>query len=475
MASRLAKIRNSVIKVHTQSDAPDYDQPWQKKGVDSSAGSALIVSTKRGPRVLTNAHVVQNQVFVQVRRYGQATKYVAEVEGVGHECDLALLSVADDRFFRGAAPIRVGELPTLGQQVTVLGYPVGGERLSVTRGIVSRIEVMSYTQSQRRLLAVQIDAAINSGNSGGPVVNEDGKLVGVAFEALEEAENIGYMIGSPVVRHFLEDMDSGTFDGFPDLGVETQTLESAAHRRALGLPAKQLGGLLVSEVAYGGSAWRMLRRGDIILKIGSTPVASDGSVRFRKGERIHFSYLVARHHVGETLRVTFWRKGAVGSCDIKLKPAHYLVPEDRFDVRPTYYTFGGLLFVPLSRDYLKTWGSEWWNHAPARLMAVYENGVRTQSRQEIIVLQKVMADRVNQGYHDIESQIVTHVQGKKVRHLRHLVRILDRTRQRFVRFELDDGRTVVLERAAAQQRQAEILGNFGIPRDRSDDLLKGSK
>ena len=144
MPSRLAKIRNSVIKVHTQSDAPDYDQPWQKKGVESSAGSALIVSTRRGPRVLTNAHVVQNQVFVQVRRYGQATKYVAEVEGVGHECDLALLSVADDRFFRGATPIRVGELPTLGQQVTVLGYPVGGERLSVTR---TEIPVGRWTRS----------------------------------------------------------------------------------------------------------------------------------------------------------------------------------------------------------------------------------------------------------------------------------------------------------------------------------------
>jgi len=475
MPSRLAKIRNSVIKVHTQSDAPDYDQPWQKKGVDSSAGSGLIVSTRRGLRVLTNAHVVQNQVFVQVRRYGQATKYVAEVEGVGHECDLALLGVADERFFRGVTPIRFGEFPTLGQQVTVLGYPVGGERLSVTSGIVSRIEVMSYAQSQRSLLAVQIDAAINSGNSGGPVVNEYGKLVGVAFEALEDADNIGYVIGAPVVRHFLEEMDRGIFIGFPDLGIETQTLESPAHRRALDLPVKQLGGLLVSEVVYGGSAWRVLRRGDVILKIGSTPVASDGSVRFRKGERIHYSHLVARHHVGETLRVTFWRKGAAETGEIRLKPPHYLVSEDRYDVRPTYYTLGGLLFVPLTRDYLKTWGSEWWNHAPASLMAIYENAIRTQSRQEIVVLQKVMADRVNEGYHDIESQIVTHVQGKRIRHLRHLVRILDRTRQKFIRIDLDDGRTVVLERVAVQQRQAEILNNFGIPRDRSDDLLKGSK
>jgi S1-C subfamily serine protease len=474
MSSDLSTVRDSVVKVLTQSDAPDYEQPWQTKGVDGSAGSALIVSTARGLRLLTNAHVVENQVFIQVRRYGHASNYVAEPEGIGHECDLALLRVEEESFFKGAEPIPIGELPILGQRVTVLGYPIGGERLSVTRGIVSRIEVMSYTQSQRRLLAVQIDAAINAGNSGGPVVNGSGKLVGVAFEALEEGDNIGYMIGAPVVRHFLEDLNDGMFDGFPHLGAETQTLESSAHRRALGLPSQQQGGLLVSAVVRGGSAWRSLRRGDVLLKIGSTPVGSDGSVRFRKGERIHFSHLIARHHVGDTIQVTFWRGGRVCTSDVRLKPPQYLVPEDRYDVKPTYFTYGGLLFAPLTRDFLKTWGSEWWNTAPAALMAIYDNEIRTPARQEVVILQKVMAHRVNQGYHDIESQVVTSVQGKKIRDLRQLVTILDRTRQKFVRVELADGRAIVLDRAEVRKRQEAILENFGIPRDRSEDLLQAA-
>ncbi len=131
--------------------------------------------------------------------------------------------------------------------------------------------------------------------------------------------------------------------------------------------------------------------------------------------------------------------------------------------------------MPLSRDFLKTWGPEWWNSAPPALMAIYDNDNRTAARQEVVVLQKVMADRVNQGYHDIESQVVTNVQGKNIRHMKQLVRILDRTRQKYVRVQLADGRTIVLDRAEVHHRQDAILKNFGIPRDRSDDLAKDAQ
>jgi len=472
MARAIDKIRHSVIKIITQSDAPDYDQPWQTEGVVSSVGSGLIVSTRRGLRVLTNAHVVENQVFVEIRRYGQTTKYVAEVEGVGHECDLALLTVVDESFFHKAVPIEVGDLPTLGDQVSVLGYPIGGDRLSVTRGIVSRIEMTSYVHSQRRLLSVQIDAAINAGNSGGPVVGEDGKLVGVAFQAVDDADNIGYMIGAPVVRHFLKDIEDGDFDGFPELGVLTQNLTSTSHRSWLGLPAKQQAGVLITNVVYHGSAWGSLERGDVLLKLASARIASDCSVKFRGGGRIHLSYLVAQRHVGDMLRATFWRDGKTHTCDMCLLPPRYLVAEDRYDVKPTYSVYGGLLFVSLSRNYLKTWGEDWWSVAPPRLIAIYEGDVCTSSRQEVVILQSVMADRVNQGYHGLSSEVVTRVQGKKIRHLRHLVRILDEIREDYVRFELDDGRSIVLDRAAVEKRHAAILNSFGIPHDRSADLRR---
>ena len=466
MKDHVARVRRSVVKILTTSDPPNYDQPWQTMGSESAHGSGCIVSTKRGLRVLTNAHVVENPVFVVCRRFGRAHKFVAQVEGVGHVCDLALLTVEDETIFDGCVPVEIGDLPVLGDDVTVLGYPIGGDRLSITQGVVSRIEMAHYAQSQRRLLAVQIDAAINAGNSGGPVIRDD-KLVGVAFQALDEGQNIGYMIGAPVVQHFLQDMESGTFDGFPELGVAIQTLESNAHREYLGLPRKPRNGVLITDVAFGGSAWKQLCVGDVLMKVAGTAIAYDGSVRFRRGERIDYSHIVAQHHVGETIEVGVLRKGEEVTVQVPLSPPRPLVEENRYDVMPTYFTYAGLLFVPLTRDYLGTWGDDWWTEAPHDLMSSYLSGLRSEEVQEIVVLQKVLADQVNVGYHDWESQIVSRVGDTSLTCFEDLIAAVEACNEEFICFHMSDGHTLVIDRKKADKRASSILRRFGIPSARN--------
>ncbi len=469
MKDNVSRVRRSVVKIHATSDAPDYEQPWQTQGTVSANGSGSIVSTERGLRVLTNAHVVENRVFVEARCFGKARKYVAEVEGVGHECDLALLTIEDERFFEGCTPIQLGPLPVLGEEVSVLGYPIGGDRLSITQGVVSRIEMSHYAQSQRQLLAVQIDAAINAGNSGGPVIRDD-KLVGVAFQALDEGQNIGYMIGAPVVQHFLEDMENASFDGFPDLGICVQTLESNAHRALLELPKKPRHGVLVTNTVYGGSSWGKLFRGDVLIQVADCPVAYDGSVRFRRGERIDHGHIVAQRHVGETIEVKVLRDRKEINVQIQLCPPQYLVARNRYDVKPTYYIIGGLLFVPLTRDYLKTWGEDWWEQAPNPLVALYESGIPSENLREVVVLQKVLADRVNVGYHDWESFAVTAVGDVKIACLKDMITAVEACDDQFLRLAMSDGDELVLDREQAFKRNKAILRRFGVPADRSDDL-----
>jgi S1-C subfamily serine protease len=434
-------------------------------------GSGAVVRTRRGLRVLTNAHVVQNQVYVEVKRHGRAEKYPATVEGVGHECDLAILEIADRDFFRSAEPLPLGRLPALSTRVSVLGYPIGGERLSVTQGVLSRIEMTAYSQSQTVLLAGQIDAAINSGNSGGPVVRGE-KLVGIAFQSLEEGENIGYIIPVPVVRHFLQDMANGVFEGFPNLGVRVQRLESPVHRRALGIRDRH--GVLVTSVAFGSSTWSRLMRKDVLIEVDGVPIAADGTVSFRRNARVDYRYVVTQRHVGETISVKVWREGKRREVEIPLGPPAYLVSEDRYDIKPSYYLFGGLLFVPLTRDYLKTWGPQWWQIAPHSLLHHYERGVRSPEQHEVVILQKVLADAVNRGYHRAESLEIVKVQGKPLRNLEDLVRIVDGTRGEFVTFETARGAELVLDRAEAKARGKAILARFGVPADRSPDLRRAA-
>ena len=115
----------------------------------------------------------------------------------------------------------------------VIGYPTGGDTLSITAGVVSRIELKSYG-SGASLLVVQIDAAINPGNSGGPVFNIHGDCVGIAFEKLRgsRVEGVGYIIPIPVLHHFLEDYEkNGSSMGFPTMPFDYEKMESAALRR----------------------------------------------------------------------------------------------------------------------------------------------------------------------------------------------------------------------------------------------------
>eukprot|EP00899_Mesostigma_viride_P003081 jgi/Mesvir1/12774/Mv22830-RA.2 len=217
----------SVVKVFTVSVGQNYFLPWQSHGQRELTGSGFVID---GKRIITNAHVVDDYAFVLVRKHGHPTKYKAKVEAVSHECDLAILRVDEDSdFWTGLVPLELaseGELPLLHENVSVVGYPSGGDSISVTGGVVSRMELIQYTFGGTNLLAIQIDAAINPGNSGGPVFLEN-KVVGVAFQCLPDADNIGYIIPVPVVRRFLADVAiNGEPKGFCAMGIRCQSLES---------------------------------------------------------------------------------------------------------------------------------------------------------------------------------------------------------------------------------------------------------
>ncbi|MFA7159835.1 MAG: serine protease, partial [Kiritimatiellia bacterium] len=163
------KFQDSIVKIYVTAQREDFKAPWQPGGAFSGNGSGLIISKKR---ILTNAHVVSDARFIEIQREGDPKKYQAVVQFAGHDCDLAVLTVPDESFFERTRPLAMGaDLPKLNDEVIVLGYPMGGERISLTKGVVSRIDYIPYSHSGADWhLAMQVDAAINPGNSGGPVL-----------------------------------------------------------------------------------------------------------------------------------------------------------------------------------------------------------------------------------------------------------------------------------------------------------------
>jgi len=283
---------NAVVKVYCTHTEPDYSLPWQKQRQYTSTGSAFMIG---GRKLLTNAHCVEYHTQVKVKRRGDDTKYVATVLAKGVECDIALLSVESEEFWKGTEPLCFGRLPCLQDAVTVVGYPLGGDTISVTKGVVSRIEVTSYAHGAADLLGIQIDAAINPGNSGGPAFNDSGECIGIAFQVYRsaEAENIGYVIPTTVVSHFLSDYDrNGKYTGFPCLGVLLQKLENPALRACLNVTVNE--GVLIRAVEPTSLAKEVLKKGDVIVSFDGVPVANEGTVPFRSTERIAFGFLISQ-------------------------------------------------------------------------------------------------------------------------------------------------------------------------------------
>jgi S1-C subfamily serine protease len=222
-----------VVKVYCTHSPPNYAMPWSLERQTQSTSSGFIISERK---IITCAHCVEHHTIVMVKRRGRDTRYPATVVAVGNECDIALLTVDDPEFWEDTSsssssclddrddkdnstrsksskavvtPVRPtalspGPLPELQDQCAVVGYPTGGENISITQGVCSRIEMQGYVYATADLLAVQLDAAINSGNSGGPVINDRFECVGVAFQSVDpgEADSIGYLIPFGVVLHF---------------------------------------------------------------------------------------------------------------------------------------------------------------------------------------------------------------------------------------------------------------------------------
>lgn len=294
-----AECLDSTIKLFVTHIEPNYSLPWQMRRQTSSTSSGFVIS---GNRILTNAHCVDNFALVKVKKRHSATKYVAEVLAIGRECDLAVITVADKEFWKGLTPITLAErLPSLQQEVTVVGFPVGGDNLAITQGVVSRIDMQEYVHGCCELLAVQIDAAINPGNSGGPAFSGHNHVcVGVAFQSLKDGttENIGYIIPTEVANHFLTDVSrKGSYAGFCELGLEMQRCENPSLRMHAGLPPASSGLLVKLVHPTSGAQSADVRPGDVVTHIDGVPLANDGTVPFKAGGgRIAFSYLMSQRY-----------------------------------------------------------------------------------------------------------------------------------------------------------------------------------
>lgn len=364
-----------------------------------------------------------------------------------------------------------GDLPALQDAVTVVGYPIGGDTVSVTSGVVSRIEMLSYAHGSTELLGLQIDAAINFGNSGGPAFNKKGDCVGIAFQTCkeEDVENIGYVIPTPVIMHFIQDYEkNGAYTGFPILGIKWQKMENPDLRMAMDMKADQKG-VRIKRINPTSPEYSVLKPSDIILGFDGVDIANDGTVPSCHGERIGFSYLVSQKYAGDNSVIKVLRDSKIYTFNVKLATHKRVIPSHNEGRPPSYYIIAGFVFSTVSVPYLRSEYKDLYC-APVKLLDKLWHSMPQSPDEQLVVVSQVLAADINIGYEGIVNTPVLAFNGNPVENLKSLASMVESCQEEFLKFDLEYQQIVVLRTETAKAATLDILKTHCIPSAMSADL-----
>jgi len=460
---------SSVVKINTTFFEFSYETPWKQPSLSAAGGTGFIIE---GNRILTNAHVVSLANTIRVQRPDQRKDYQARVLFIAHDSDLAMITVDDPEFFKGSRPLDIGQTPELNSPVHVIGFPIGGDRVSITRGIVSRKDMDLYSHSEVDYhLIIQVDAAINPGNSGGPGM-QNGKVIGIAFQSYTRGENLGYLIPPPVILRFLDDIKDGRYDGYIDFGTLEIGTVNPTLRRAIGLDGDSADtGVLVYSVLPGSSAENFVKPGDVLVSINGKAITDTGDVEI-DGHMMSYAELIDNLPSGASIQVEVIRgREKLALTFPARKTSIFGFQRKNYETPPAYYLCGGLVFQPLDADLFEAMSTAWGRDGRTEILFRYKYFIHARIYEESrtdVILTRRLADPINLYSQRFVSGIVESVNGEKVRDFSEFVDLMDRFRgERFiiVRFR-NQSVPLVLRSSDLEASNRRVMQSYGIANDR---------
>lgn len=477
----------AVVVVYATRIEPDFASPWHKEEPEQREGSGFIVADPRAPEngrmVLTNAHVVDYASEVFVKRFHCDERVRAKVLRLVTDCDVAVLVVEEEGFWdsegEGGSPpcLSFGKMPKIQDVVRVVGYPEHGTEIAVTSGSVSRIQHQQYVHSEMELLSLETTALISHGNSGGPVLNIAGEVVGIAFQG---TDRVGEFIPVCVFSRFLEvdeDAAMGEIQSVAGLSFTWQKLENKAIRSSLGLDALEgnsRSGVLVTSVDKFGAVAGVLQSDDVVVEIEGVNVGNRGTI-IVEGNRIGFMHLITSRAVGDALHVGIVRDGERLDVEWTLASGDlsHLVPKyDRLKMKglmPDYMVIGGLVLCRFSKQlYNCLNGPGCFLYSLCQSLAFDK---KSSVDDELVVISRLLPNKVLEGYapYEVESRRVVKLNGTMVRSLRHFAELYAAATGKYLHLDLaipcfPTTSKIVLDREMIAKEQQAILDEYQIPK-----------
>ncbi len=454
-------MRQAVVSVVVNGQDPDHGSPWAKGRPWRRRINGLVVT---GQRILVHGRRLAHHTLVMVEKMGESKRYEAEVVEVDYELPLALLTVKDPTFWQGLEPLEISDDVPAEGDVTICRWLDSGQ-FEEARAVVKQLRVDDHFPGNTQLLTLELSSPISAAGWGEVVVRGH-EVVGITTSS---ADDLLPTLASPVLRQFLDQVESGQYAGLAQHGFYFQRLSNGALRTQLGLRSDE-GGIRIRDVMSHGSAAGALEPGDVLLELGGYRIDERGKFEHSEYGKLFFGVLFTDGvSPGDTLSGVVLRDGARKKIQMTLRrmaTAEDVVPRYVFDQMPEYVQVGGLVFQPLTVDYLRRWRT-WWQNAPLRLlidMDAAKLGPK-EPGQQMIVLSRVLPDSVNLGYHDLGALLVSKVNGQVIRSVGALKAALKSPLGGFHIIEFAPGQgagRIVIDATEAKAADARIQQRYGL-------------
>ena len=460
-----AEKKLSVVRVNVTTQSWDFLHPWGKRQPVTRRAIGAVLP---GGRVLVTGDLVANLTYLELETPEGGRKVPAMVEAVDYEANLAVLKTDNADFLAGAPGLQVAE-SAIGDVLSVWQLENNG-RLLVTQGPLTTAEVAAYPVDGAFLIyrmTVRLQGRESSFTL--PVVH-DGKLTGLLM-GYDAQSNNANIIPAPVIRHFLKDIESGHYAGFPRISYAFSPTRDPALRRFAKIPADVTGGVYINDILKDGPAAKAgLEKGDVLFAVDDSPVDQDGNFPDDAYGQISVGHLFNTHHfVGDKVKLHIARGGERKTIEATLthRPASSYVSDPYIiDQRPRFVIVGGLILQELSRQYLKDFGADWLRRAPERL--VYFDRVQTElfkdGPRKLVFLSRVLPTSATVGYEDLNSLLVKKINGVDLQSLDDVPKALEKPQNGFHKVEFEqDPKTIYLDAAEIQKTERMVQMQYRLP------------